>query len=104
MIGASIKSDINSALAAGLHAVSLFHKDTWVIEHAALDPVPQGRRLLELDSFAQLSSIFQCSQSKVRLQKRATELSIWCAVLCQTEGAGFRARWWTRICRSRDRA
>jgi putative hydrolase of the HAD superfamily len=34
MIGNSIKSDINPALAAGLHAVFLFHKDTWVLEHA----------------------------------------------------------------------
>jgi putative hydrolase of the HAD superfamily len=58
MIGNSIKSDINPALAAGLHAVLLFHKDTWVLEHAALDPVPQGRRLLKLDSFAKLSAVF----------------------------------------------
>ena len=34
MIGNSPKSDINPALAAGLHAVFLFHKDTWVLEHA----------------------------------------------------------------------
>jgi putative hydrolase of the HAD superfamily len=47
MIGNSIKSDINPALAAGLHAVFLFHKDTWVLEH-----------LLELDSFSRLAAIF----------------------------------------------
>jgi putative hydrolase of the HAD superfamily len=58
MIGNSIKSDINPALAAGLHAVFLFHKDTWVLEHAALDQAPQGQHLLELDSFAKLSAIF----------------------------------------------
>ena len=58
MIGNSIKSDINPALAAGLHAVFLFHKDTWVLEHATLDPVPQGQHLLELDSFAKLAAIF----------------------------------------------
>jgi putative hydrolase of the HAD superfamily len=58
MIGNSIKSDINPALAAGLHAVFLFHKDTWVLEHATLDPVPQGQHLLELDAFAKLAAIF----------------------------------------------
>ncbi|MGA3137081.1 MAG: HAD family hydrolase [Terracidiphilus sp.] len=58
MIGNSPKSDINPALAAGLHAVFLFHKDTWVLEHAALDPAPQGQHLLELDSFAKLGAIF----------------------------------------------
>jgi putative hydrolase of the HAD superfamily len=58
MIGNSIKSDINPALAAGLHAVFLFHKDTWVLEHAELDAAPDGQQLLELDSFARLCEIF----------------------------------------------
>jgi putative hydrolase of the HAD superfamily len=58
MIGNSIKSDINPALAAGLHAVFLFHKDTWVLEHATLDPAPLGQHLLELDSFSRLGEIF----------------------------------------------
>jgi putative hydrolase of the HAD superfamily len=58
MIGNSIKSDINPALAAGLHAVFLFHKDTWVLEHAALDFAPDGQHLLELDSFAKLREVF----------------------------------------------
>ena len=58
MIGNSIKSDINPALAAGLHAVFLFHKDTWVLEHAALDLAPEGQQLLELDSFAKLRAVF----------------------------------------------
>jgi putative hydrolase of the HAD superfamily len=58
MIGNSPKSDINPALAAGLHAVFLFHKDTWVLEHAALDPAPSGQNLIELDSFAKLATVF----------------------------------------------
>lgn len=58
MIGNSPKSDINPALAAGLHAVFLFHKDTWVLEHAEIDPAPQGQHLLELDSFCKLCAIF----------------------------------------------
>jgi putative hydrolase of the HAD superfamily len=58
MIGNSIKSDINPALAAGLNAIFLFHKDTWVLEHAALDAAPDGQQLLELDSFAKLCDLF----------------------------------------------
>ena len=58
MIGNSIKSDINPALAAGLHAVFLFHKDTWVLEHASLTAAPEGQMLLKLDSFAMLRDIF----------------------------------------------
>ncbi len=58
MIGNSPRSDINPALAAGLHAVFLFHKDTWVLEHATVDPAPPGQHLIELDSFAKLRTIF----------------------------------------------
>ncbi len=58
MIGNSPKSDINPALAAGLHAVFLFHKDTWVLEHAAVDAAPAGQHLIELDAFAKLREIF----------------------------------------------
>jgi len=58
MVGNSPKSDINPALAAGLHAVFLFHKDTWVLEHANLDPPPPAQHLLELDSFAKLRELF----------------------------------------------
>jgi putative hydrolase of the HAD superfamily len=58
MIGNSPKSDINPALAAGLHAVFLFHKDTWVLEHAALDRAPAGQHLIELPSFAELARLF----------------------------------------------
>lgn len=58
MIGNSPKSDINPALAAGLHAVFLFHKDTWVLEHAEIATAPPGQHLIELDSFAKLCAIF----------------------------------------------
>jgi putative hydrolase of the HAD superfamily len=58
MIGNSPKSDINPALAAGLHAVFLVHPDTWVLEHAALDAAPAGQNLIELDAFVKLSTLF----------------------------------------------
>jgi putative hydrolase of the HAD superfamily len=58
MIGNSPKSDINPALAAGLHAIFLFHKETWVLEHSTLDSAPQGQQLIELDSFAKLCALF----------------------------------------------
>lgn len=58
MIGNSPKSDINPALAAGLHAVFLFHKDTWVLEHAEVSAAPPGQHLIELDAFAKLVEIF----------------------------------------------
>ncbi len=58
MIGNSPKSDINPALAAGLHAVFLFHKDTWILEHAEVATAPQGQHLIELDAFVKLRVIF----------------------------------------------
>lgn len=58
MIGNSPKSDINPALAAGLHAIFLFHKDTWILEHASLDAAPRGQHLIELDRFGKLIDIF----------------------------------------------
>ena len=58
MIGNSPKSDINPALAAGLNAIFLFHKDTWVLEHAEISVAPAGQHLFELDSFAKLCGIF----------------------------------------------
>lgn len=58
MIGNSPKSDINPALAAGLHAVHLFHPDTWVLEHAELAAPGEGQQLVELDAFAKLREIF----------------------------------------------
>jgi len=58
MIGNSPKSDINPALAAGLHAVFLFHKDTWILEHAEVATAPEGQHLIELDAFVKLRDIF----------------------------------------------
>jgi putative hydrolase of the HAD superfamily len=58
MIGNSPRSDINPAIAAGLHAVYVHHPNTWVLEHDDLvDPVPP-QRLLQLDSFAALATHF----------------------------------------------
>ena len=54
MIGNSPKSDINPALARRIHAVFLFHKDTWVLEHATVDTAPEGQHLIELDAFTKL--------------------------------------------------
>jgi putative hydrolase of the HAD superfamily len=58
MIGNSPKSDINPALAAGLHAVFLFHKDTWILEHAEIAVPAANQHLLELDNFSKLCAIF----------------------------------------------
>jgi putative hydrolase of the HAD superfamily len=58
MIGNSPKSDINPALAAGLHAVFLFHKDTWILEHAELAAPGGNQRLVELSGFTELCGIF----------------------------------------------
>lgn len=58
MIGNSPKSDINPALAAGLNAVFLFHKDTWILEHAEVSPAPAGQTLIELDGFVKLGQLF----------------------------------------------
>lgn len=58
MVGNSPKSDINPALAAGLHAVHLFHPDTWVLEHAELAQPGEGQQLIELDAFAKLRTYF----------------------------------------------
>ncbi|HEY3990284.1 MAG TPA: HAD family hydrolase [Acidobacteriaceae bacterium] len=58
MIGNSPRSDINPALAAGLHAVYLHHPNTWVLEHDSLArPVPP-QQLLRLDRFAALTDYF----------------------------------------------
>jgi putative hydrolase of the HAD superfamily len=58
MIGNSPKSDINPALAAGLHAVFIAHDFTWVLEHEVVNPAPDGQHLLELNSFVELSDHF----------------------------------------------
>jgi putative hydrolase of the HAD superfamily len=58
MIGNSPKSDINPALAAGLNAVFIFHKDTWILEHAEITKAPEGQHLIEIETFQQLATIF----------------------------------------------
>ena len=56
MIGNSVKSDVNPALAVGLGAVFIPNAHTWVLEHAEL--TDGGSRLLQLDRFAQLTAHF----------------------------------------------
>lgn len=58
MIGNSPKSDINPALAAGLHAIFIPHDFTWVLEHEVVNQAPPGQHLLELASFADLARHF----------------------------------------------
>jgi putative hydrolase of the HAD superfamily len=58
MIGNSPKSDINPALACGLHAVYIHHPHTWVLEHEVRDEPPAGQRLLEVESFGELTRYF----------------------------------------------
>jgi putative hydrolase of the HAD superfamily len=58
MIGNSPKSDINPALAAGLHAVFVPHGDTWVLEHEELNPAPPSQQLLIVGRFAELREHF----------------------------------------------
>ena len=58
MIGNSPRSDINPALAAGLHAVYIHHPNTWVLEHDTIEDAPTGQRLLEIESFALLDIHF----------------------------------------------
>jgi len=58
MIGNSPKSDINPALAAGLHAIFIPHGFTWVLEHEVVNQPPAGQHLLELASFADLTRHF----------------------------------------------
>jgi putative hydrolase of the HAD superfamily len=54
MIGNSPRSDINPALAAGLHAIFIPHDFTWVLEHEVVDAPPRGQQLIELHTFAGL--------------------------------------------------
>lgn len=58
MIGNSPKSDINPALAAGLHAVFIPHGDTWILEHEEMNAAPPGQKLLIVGSFAELHEHF----------------------------------------------
>lgn len=56
MIGNSPRSDINPALDAGLHAVFIPHRDTWVLEREALRRGPG--KLVRLERFRDLQTIF----------------------------------------------
>lgn len=58
MVGNSPKSDINPALAAGLHAVFIAHDNTWILEHEELASAPSEQRLLVLERFADLRQHF----------------------------------------------
>ena len=58
MVGNSPKSDINPALAAGLHAVFVPHNDTWILEHEELAAAPAAQRLLVLGKFGELREHF----------------------------------------------
>jgi putative hydrolase of the HAD superfamily len=58
MIGNSPKSDINPALACGLHAVYIHHPHTWVLEHEVRDEAPAGQHLLEVENFGDLLNFF----------------------------------------------
>jgi putative hydrolase of the HAD superfamily len=56
MVGNSIRSDVNPALAAGMGAVFIPNDNTWALEHAELDP--SAPRLLQLERFGQLVDHF----------------------------------------------
>jgi putative hydrolase of the HAD superfamily len=58
MIGNSPRSDVNPALAAGLHAVFIPHDFTWVLEHEVVNQPAPGQHLLELATFADLIGHF----------------------------------------------
>jgi putative hydrolase of the HAD superfamily len=58
MIGNSPRSDINPALAAGLHAVFVPHGDTWILEHEEVNAAPATQRLLIVGRFAELREHF----------------------------------------------
>lgn len=55
MIGNSPRSDINPSLRAGLGAVFIGHRHTWVLEQEELD---SSERLIVLPSFAVLREVF----------------------------------------------
>ncbi len=58
MIGNSPRSDINPALAAGLHAIFIPHDFTWILEHETVNRPGDGQSLLELASFRDLVNHF----------------------------------------------
>jgi putative hydrolase of the HAD superfamily len=58
MIGNSPRSDINPALAAGLHAVFVPHGNTWILEHDEVNAAAPPQKLLIVGSFAELREHF----------------------------------------------
>ena len=54
MIGNSPRSDINPALAAGMHAVYVPHPSTWVLEQEAVAAPTGNQQLLQLSAFSEL--------------------------------------------------
>jgi putative hydrolase of the HAD superfamily len=58
MIGNSPKSDINPALAAGLHAVFVPHGNTWILEHDELATAQAPQQLLVVERFTDLRKHF----------------------------------------------
>jgi putative hydrolase of the HAD superfamily len=58
MVGNSPRSDINPALAAGLHAVYVPHGDTWILEHEEVNAAPPSQHLLIVGGFAGLREHF----------------------------------------------
>ena len=59
MVGNSPKSDINPALAVGIHAVFVPHGMTWILEHEELATTNRnGQRLLEVKRFSDLRTHF----------------------------------------------
>jgi len=58
MVGNSPKSDINPALAAGLHVVFIPHGSTWILEHEEVATAPASQRLLVVDRFGDLRNHF----------------------------------------------
>jgi putative hydrolase of the HAD superfamily len=58
MIGNSPRSDINPALAAGLHAVFVPHGNTWILEHDEVNAASPPQKLLIVGSFAELHEHF----------------------------------------------
>jgi putative hydrolase of the HAD superfamily len=57
MIGNSPKSDINPAIEAGLNAVLVPHRHTWVLEHQDVREAPDGK-FLRVESFSELQRHF----------------------------------------------
>ena len=58
MVGNSPKSDINPALATGLHAVFVPHGNTWILEHEEVNQATPPQQLLIVGSFAELREHF----------------------------------------------